>query len=915
VRRVFRLPFGGAHIEREVDDELAFHLDMRTQRLIAAGWDPGRARQEALRQFGDIGTVRQDCVTMDEQRERAMHRANVIGELRQDIVYALRTLRRNAGFTAIIVGALAVGIGANTAIFTLINAVLIRQLPVSHAEQLMTIGNPTRVNSMSQGSPRTDMLSYPLYRDIRDHNKVFTGLIASGLTGRLDARIDDASGGLEHPRGRMVSANYFSVLGVRAARGRVFDGTEDRVVGDAPLIVISDGYWTRRFKRDPCVIGRRIVINDIKMTVIGIAPPSFTGEVVGVSYDMWLPVSMWDAIHPNQRLLNDRSTSFLLGLGRLSPGVTLAGAQQELTPLIKQSIVNNAPGAGGQDFLASSPKYYFSSGAKGFSRVRDTFHAPLLTLMIGVGLLLGIICANVANLLLARSIARGREMAVRLALGANRARLVRQLLTESIVLAVGGAATGMIVAWWGSRGLLVLAIGGGSASLDLGMDLWVLGFTLVLSVLAVLLFGLVPALRASRVDLATTMRANAHSVAGSALGSRGQRAPLGKLLIAGQVALSVILLVGAAMLVRSLRNVQSIDVGMDRDHLLIADVDIRARGYSPDRWAALVHSLHDRLTQLPGVAAVAYSANGIFSGTESETTITVPGFTPKTPQDTVIAFDQASPGYVTAIGGHLLAGRDLQAADEGHLARVALVNQSLAKFYFPNESAVGKYLHTQDSIAIQIVGVLSDTRDHELDGAAARRAYFPYVHRDTMIGVPGSLRFEIRTQRDPSALVQDVRRTIVAVDPSLAIDDIDPLSRLMQQSIAQERLVAQLATAFGTLALLLAGIGLYGVMTYAITRRTGEIGLRVALGAQRADVLRMVLVDALRLVAVGLVVGLPFALLSTRLLRTQLHGVDAIDPLSIVAAVSVLALSAVIAVLVPALRASRVSPIVALRAD
>jgi len=914
VRRVFRLPFGSARIEQEVDDELTFHLEMRAQRLIAAGWDPDRARQEALRQFGDIGTVREDCVTMDEQRERAMQRANVIGELQQDLVYALRTLRRNVGFTALIVGALAVGIGANTAIFTLINAVLIRRLAVSHPEQLITIGVPTRTNSMSQGSPRTDLLSYPLYRDLRDHNQVLSGLLATGRPGRLDVRIGDASGGVEHPRGRMVTANYFSVLGVRPARGRVFDGSEDRVIGAAPMIVISDGYWTRRFKNDPNIVGRTILVNDIKMAIIGVAPASFTGEVVGLAPDMWLPLSMFDAIHPNQRVLNDRSTSFLLGLGRLAPGATLAGAEKALQPLMKQSIVDNAIGSTGKDFLASAPKYYFSSGATGFSPVRGTFQAPLFTLMIGVGLLLCIICANVANLLLARSIARGREMAVRLALGANRVRLIRQLLTESIVLAVIGAVTGMILAWWGSRGLLVLAAGG-RQSLDLGLDLWVLGFTLALSVIAVLLFGLVPALRASRVDLATTMRANAHSVAGSALGSRGQRAPLGKLLIAGQVALSVILLIGAAMLVRSLRNVQTIDVGMDRDHLLIADVDIRARGYSADRWAALVHELHDRMAQIPGVAAVGYSENGIFSGTESGTTITVPGFTPKTPQDSVIAYDQASPGYINAIGGHLLAGRDLQPSDEGHLARIALVNQSLAKFYFPNQSAVGKYLHTQDSLTIQIVGVLADTRDHDLDGASARRAYFPYVHRDTMIGVPGSLRFEIRTRGEPSALVQDVRRAITAVDPTLAVGGIDPLTSLMKQSIAQERLLAQLATAFGTLALLLAGVGLYGVMTYAISRRTGEIGLRVALGAQRSDVLRMVLVDALRLVAIGLIVGLPLALFSTRALRTQLHGIEAIDPLSIAAAVSVLGLSAVVAVLVPALRASRVPPIVALRAD
>jgi predicted permease len=329
----------------------------------------------------------------------------------------------------------------------------------------------------------------------------------------------------------------------------------------------------------------------------------------------------------------------------------------------------------------------------------------------------------------------------------------------------------------------------------------------------------------------------------------------------------------------------------------------------------LVHELHDRIAQIPGVAGVGYSENGIFSGTESATTISVPGFVARSPGDSSIAYDQASPGYVSAIGGHLIAGRDLEPRDEGNLARVILVNQALAKFYFPNESAVGKYLHMQDSVSLQIIGVLADTRDHELDGTPLRRAYFPYVHHDTFIGPPGTLTFEIRTQGNPAALVQNVRKAIVAADPTLPMGDISPLTDRMKQSIVQERLVAQLATAFGTLALLLAGVGLYGVMTYAITRRTGEIGLRVALGAQRSDVLRMVLFDALRLVGIGLVVGLPIALTSTRMLRTQLHDVEAIDPLSIAAAVGVLAISAAIAVLIPAMRAARVSPIVALRAD
>jgi predicted permease len=443
----------------------------------------------------------------------------------------------------------------------------------------------------------------------------------------------------------------------------------------------------------------------------------------------------------------------------------------------------------------------------------------------------------------------------------------------------------------------------------------VLSFTLVLLVLSVLLFGLAPALRASRVDLASTMRAGSQAVAGSGLGLRGQRAPLGKLLIVGQVALSAVMLVGAGMLVRSLRNVEGVEMGLDRDHLVIVDLDIATRGYTGPPLANLVHGLSEGIRGVPGVAAVGYSENGIFSGTESDMEVQVPGFVPRVPGDSEVAYDQASPGYANAVGARLIEGRDLVASDEGGLARIALVNRSLAKFYFPKTSAVGQFLRTQDTVAIQIVGVIDDIRDHQLIGDPPRRVYFPYAHHDAAIGPPQTLSLEVRTSGDPSALVQQIRRAIVATDASLPIASAVPLPTLMAQSVAQQRLLAQLASAFGVIALVLAAIGLYGVMTYSISRRTGEIGLRVALGARQADVIRLVLFDALRLIAGGLVIGLPLAMASTRLLRAQLHGVGTIDVVSLIVAIGVLAASGVLAVTLPALRASRVSPIVALRAE
>lgn len=916
MRRAFRIPFSRDHVARDLDDEFAFHLDNRVQRLIALGMSAEAARVEALRQFGDLDAVREACLTLDNQRERAMRRVDIAGEVRQDLSYAVRMLRRNLLLTVVIVGALAVGIGANTAIFTLVDAVLVRHLPVNHPEQLVGIGDPTRVTGRSSGGVRMDLLSYPLYQTLAKHHELFSGLLASASAGRLDVRIDSRHEELEHPRGRWVSGNYFSVLGVPAVRGRTFDATEASDPGGSPTVVISYGYWTRRFQNDPSVVGRAILIDGVRMTVIGVAPPSFTGEIVGIDYDLWLPVTMHDVLEPNQRSLDRRSIDWLLLVGRLQAGVTLAQAQQRVPAiLVADATANSVPGA---RFVPGNHgnRMYVASADRGFSRVRDTFHAPLLTLMIGVALLLCIICSNVANLLLARSVARGREMAVRLALGANRARLVRQLLTESVLLAVLSAGLGLFVAWVGSRGLMYMVSPTGSVAVSTGMDGRVLGFTTVISVLAVGLFGLAPALRASRVDLASSMRANAQSVTASAGMARVGRAPLAKVLIAGQVALSVLLLTAAAMLVRSLWNIQNVPVGMDRDHLIVVDVDLRPGGYIGARQGPFVHAVRDRVGALPGVAAVTYSVNGIFTGTDGMMTIEVPGFPMRTPDDSMISFDFAGPSYAHAIGATLLDGRDLLPSDENKPGRTAVVNAAFARFFWPGQSAVGKFFHVTDSVAVQVVGVISDARDHSLTNPTARRVYFPYIHTDTgatQLGQSQNLRLEVRTVGDPAALVQQIRRALVSVDPSLPIDGIDPVSKLMADSIAQQRLLAQLATGFGALALVLAAIGLYGVMTYTITRRTGEIGLRVALGAQRVDVIRMVLLDALSLVAVGMAVGLPVALFATRLLRAQVHGISPTDPVSIGLAVGVLGVSAVAAVLAPALRASRVSPMHALR--
>ena len=911
MRRALRIIFRRGQIAEAVDDEIAFHLEMRTRRLEALGMSPEAARREALRQFGNLEAVRRDCVTFDEERERTMRRRNFSDELRQDVGYAFRTLRRNAGFTFVVVLTLALGVGANTAIFTLVNALLLRPLDVSHPEQLVAIGNPDRPTSLAQGGARLDIVSYPVYQEVRARASMFDGVLASGRADRVDVSIDGRD--IEHPRGRFVSGNYFHVLGVPAALGRTFGDDEDLVVGGSPVIVISSDYWERRFAANRNAVGKKILIDGVPMTIIGVAREGYQGEIVGSANDIWLPLTMQPVLMPTQRYLDDWSTSWLLMMGRLKPHATIEEARAAVVPIERQAIEAHAsafPGMPVANVIADAreQKAYVESGVRGFSRLRSTFGVPLLTLMAGVGLLLLIVCANVANLLLARAIARGREVGVRLALGAGRGRLVRQLMTENLLLGVAGAVGGLVLAQWGSQLLVKLATSSARVGLDLRLDWLVLGFTLLLSLAAVLLFGLAPALRAAQVDLATSMRANSRGLSGGLGAGAGRRFTAAKLLIVGQVALSVVLLAGAALLVRSLRSLEDRPTGLDREHLLIVDLDVGSRGYSQPRRNQIVEELAARFGQLGGVIGVSYSENGIFSGTESQTYVSVPGFVARSSQDTSVRYDQVGPHYATAIGAALLQGRDLTAQDDEH---VAFVNESFARKFFPDVSPVGQWFR-KDTATMRIVGVIGDVVDHDLRDEARPRFYESYLHPD---GTPMSVRFEIRTRGEPARIAREARAIVTSIDAQLPIDDISSLSTLMRDSVRQERLLAKLAAGFGIAALLLAALGLYGVMTYAVTRRTGEIGLRVALGAQRSGVVGLIVRDALFVVLLGFAVGLPVALGILRYLGSQLHGVGATDPASLTAALMVLLLSALAAVLLPAMRASRVSPTVALREE
>ncbi len=913
MRRVFRLPFEPRRLAHEIDEELAFHIDMRAERLAAAGMSPEEARKEALRHFGAIDPIRQSCYALDEERERSMRRITVFADFVQDIRYALRTMRRNPGFAAVVGATIALGIGANTSIFTLVNALLLRRLPVTRPTELVAIGNTVRINSMSQGSARADIISWPLYRDISARNDVMTGVLATGNgASRIDVTIEGAPRP-ERARVRYVSANYFEVLGLRAEYGRLLAASDDSTIGAHPVAVISHGFWMRRFDGNASVVGTTVLMNGAKLTIVGVAPRGFTGEVVGDTRDFWVPLSMQPVISPTRKLYDDRGTSWLLLIGRLRPGITVDQARPRIAALIRRVLLDNdlpAPNALGKDGVRSTP-VYVSSAATGLSRVRATFATPLVTLMIGVALLMLIVCANVANLLLARAVARGREMSVRLAMGGDAGRLFRQLLAECLVLGAFGAAGGLVIASWGSKLLIRAASDGPSLiPIDASLDSRVLLFTIGLSFLAVLLFGVAPAIRAARVDLSSTLRAGGRSVSGT-LGARGRRLPLGAVLVSGQVALSLTLLAGTGLLVRSLRTLNTMDVGMARDRLLVVEADIDRAHYDSVRIARFAIEARDRIRGIAGVSDVTFSENGIFSGMESTNSTQVEGFRASQTSDTIANFDQIGPNYIRAIGGRLVAGRDFDDRDVGTAPQVALVNETFARFYFKNASAVGRHLYIAKS-TFEIVGVIGDAKDHDLRADQARRMYFPYLRP---LYAPSELRFEVlATGGDPASLGPKIRRQLAQIDPLVPVSS-EAVSDLMRASVRDARLVTRIASAFGVIALLLASIGLYGVMSYSTARRTGEIGLRVALGAQRGQLLRMVIGDGLRLVVLGFVIGLPLSLLSVRLLKSQLYRVSPADPIALGAALVVLTASGVAAAFFPAARATRVSPTVALREE
>ena len=907
-RRVFRFDRGRAQVERDVDDELAFHLEAKVERLVAAGWEPEAARRKAEEAFGNMVGVREECLVIDHEYDRARRWSDLMSGLRQDARYALRTLARQPAFTITAVLLLALGIGANTAVFTVVDALLLRPLPVLDPERLVTIGDPAAVNDNWDGSPQTRYVSYPVYADIRDQNDVLAGVYATGLTPDLDVVVDQGSG-VEHPRGRMVSGNFFSVLGVPAQVGRTLVDAEDRIPLGDPVAVISDQYWRSRFGANRSAIGRSIRVNGASLTIIGVTPPGFRGDIVGERTDLWMPLMMQPAIWRGQNILADRAWSWLLLMGRLKQGASLTQTRSELAAIELRSIRSQLSGSALSEFdddRATDP-VTIESGARGFSSYRAEYASALTVLMAAAALLALIVSVNVANLLLARAVARAREMTVRMSLGAGRGRLIRQLLTESGILAGCAGVLGLVAAFWGSR-LLLAASGELATALDVSPNLRMLGFTAGVTLISVFLFGLVPAFRATRTNLATSLRAAGRNLSGA--GDRLGPFAVGRLLVVGQVALSLLLLVSTGLLVRSMRRILSTDLGFSRDHLVLMDVNPFRAGYSAERAGVLLREVTDRIGAVPGVAAVSYSWNGLFIGGRSGGRVTIPGFVPAADSETQVSADYVGPGYFHAIGAQVVRGREFDARDGAAGAKVVVINETAARQYFPGQDPLGRTIG-DNAAPFTIVGVVRDIEPRDVRGKATRWVYFSMPQTD---GRWYHFILEVRVAGDPARLVSSLRTALLAVDPNVPFG-VHPLPDLVRDSVAQNVLVTQVTAVFGMLALILAALGLYGVTAYATSRRTAELGLRLALGAQPWGLLRMIIREGAGLAGIGVLVGVPAGLAATRLLQPQLFGVRPFDPASLAAAVVVLLVTALAASYLPARRAAATDPLVALRAE
>jgi predicted permease len=835
----------------------------------------------------------------------------------RDVLYALRQFVRNPLFTIVAVSSLAIGIGANTAIFSVMDAALLKSLPVANPQELVMFTDPN-ASGVTTGlnTGERHLMTYAEFVQLRDHATTLSGMFATEADlNRWHVRI--AGGPTEEARGRLVSEEYFSVLSLQPAIGRFFTSGDAKGPGQDPYAVISYDYWQSRFGGKPAVLGTPIQVGNASLTVIAVAKPGFRGETVGDGTDFWMPVMMQPMVIPGRDWLSENLSQsaekvmWLHMFGRLKPGVSPSKAQTEMNVLFRQVIENSYPISLSVEFRrqALDQRLALHEARTGVFANKNDFSQQLFLLLGAAIVVLAIACINVANLLLARGSNRSREVALRLSIGATRARIIRQFLTESVVLSFLGGIFALVLAWGASRLLTIfLASTRNGLELSPALDGKVLLFTLCLVVFSGIIFGLAPALRGTNINLNDSLRDSGHATASSG------KVKLTQGLVVCQIGLSLLAVILAGLFLRTIWNLQAVGLGYPKEKLLLITVDGVRAGYKGPQLSNLWRDLNTRLQALPGVQAVSYSINGLFIGSEADDEIAVEGFIPQNEDEKTSRFDMVGPGYFSTLGVTLLRGRELGLADGPSAPHVAVINEAFANRFFAGRNPIGRHI-TQDPSnqknIMEVVGVAGNVRDHALRGEVPPRFYVPGAQG---MGGPNEwATFEIRTAGDPKYLLDAVRKTIVSTDAKLYPTKEHALVESLESSMSQPRMIARLCAVFGTVGLLLAAGGLYGVLSYGIARRTNEIGIRMALGAPPGRVIRMVLRETGMMLMIGAVLGIALTFACARLIAGRLYGLSTLDPLTILSAVGLFAIVAAIAAFLPAARAARVNPIAALR--
>ena len=838
----------------------------------------------AMAEPGELGNV-----THAAEEARAAWGWIWLEQWHRDVEYACRTMRRNPGFTATAVLSLALGIGANTAIFSLIDALMLRWLPVHDPQELVQLKM-----HVTRGTPPGESFSYAIATALADQKDIFSGVCGFSAS-NLNV---GPHGSVRRVPGAWVTGDYYETLGLNPAMGRFLTRADDQP-GAPPVAVISYGYWERWFARNPEAIGQTITVNGVPVVLAGVSPPGFTGASVGATADITLAAAALPRLDPGAAALLQPGNFWLRILARPQAGVSLEQARAHLAivwPRISDRVISTGWTPARRQAMAAAT-FELAPGGTGYSYLRELFRKPLMVLMAVVALVLLIACANVANLLLARAAARQREISVRLAIGAGRGRIIRQFLTESTLLSLSGQCWGSV--WHGpsSRFLVnTLSSGAFPAEFDLTPNWHVLGFTSAVAIATGVLFGLAPAFAVLKDDARM----------------RRSRSRLQSSLVSAQVALSLILLVGAGLFVRTLQNLLHVDPGFRREGVLLVDIDGRTEGYRDARLAAFYRDLLDRVRRVPGVVSASISSHTPLSGATWSEAVAPKG-QPVPERDNAI-FIAAGPDFFATLQTPLIAGREFDSRDEGG-PKVAIVNQAFAARYFPGREPLGEYLSatvTRPPTDLQIVGVVRDTITAGLRTAPRPTVYVSYFQRASSAGFIPSTTLEMRTAGSLSQAAAAIRKELQPSFPSVQLE-VRPLSEQVEGTLVRERLMASLAGGFGILGLLLACIGLYGLLAYSVVRRTREIGVRMALGARRSGVLWMVGKGALRLVAVGMALGLPAAWVASRWVRSMLFGLTAMDPWIIATAALLLSLAGLVAAYFPARRAAGIEPMTALR--